>query len=73
MLVKYGKNLSVKKTLSKSDMYIFIEKGIRGGYSAIHKQHPKANNKYLNPKDFNEEGRIKYLIYLDMNSLYATL
>ena len=30
--------------LSDPDMYIFIEPGIQGGYSAVHKQRSKANN-----------------------------
>ena len=52
------------------DMYIFQEKGIRGGYSNIHKRYSKANHKYL--ADFDEDMESKFLIYWDFNSMYAT-
>jgi hypothetical protein len=32
--------------ISDPDMYLFIEKGIRGGISTITKRHARANNKY---------------------------
>ena len=56
--------------LTGEDMYIFFEKGIRGGYSNIHKCYSKANHKYLD--DFDPEQISKYLIYWDFNSMYAT-
>ena len=56
--------------LVEEDMYIFIKRGIRGGYSNVHKRYSKANYKYLD--DFNAEMISKFLIYWDFNSMYAT-
>ena len=56
--------------LVAEDMYIFLEKGIRGGYSNIHKRYSKANHKYL--EDIDKEMISKFLIYWDFNSMYAT-
>ena len=53
----------------QSDMYLFVEKGIRGGMSFIAHRHSKANNKYL--KDFDSTQPSKYILYLDANNLYG--
>ena len=50
-------------------MYLFVEKGIRGGMSFIAHRHSKANNKYL--KDFDSTQPSKYILYLDANNLYG--
>ena len=39
------------KKISDIDMYLFIEKGLRGGISYIAKRFAKANNEYLNDYD----------------------
>ena len=52
-----------------SDMYIFFEKGTRGGVSYISNRYSKANNKYL--KFYNPKQEWKYIIYLDTNNLYG--
>ena len=49
------------------DMYIFFEKGTRGGISYVSDICSKANNKYLKSYDPKEES--KHIIYLDANNL----
>ena len=51
------------------DMYIFFEKGTRGGIYYISNRYIKANNKYLKPYDPTQES--KYIISLDGNNLYS--
>ena len=51
------------------DMYIFFEKGTRGGVSYISKRYSKASNRYLKSYDTKQES--KHIIYLDANNLYG--
>ena len=51
------------------DMYIFIEKGLRGGISYIAKRYSKSNNNYM--KNYNPKKSSKVITYLDMNNLYG--
>ena len=51
------------------DVYIFFEKGTRGGISYISNKYSKANNKYLKSYDPKQES--KHIIYLDANNLYG--
>ena len=63
--------------ISDPDMYIFFEKGMRGGFSYISRggfsyvsnRYSKANNKYLKSYDPKQES--KHIIYLDVNNLYG--
>ena len=50
-------------------MYLFIEKGLRGGISYIAKRYAKANNKYMN--DYDPKKPSTFITYLDMNNLYG--
>ena len=51
------------------DMYLMVEKDIRGGVSYIANRYSKPNNKYL--EDYDENKESSYLIYLDANNLYG--
>ena len=57
------------KKMSDIDLYLFIEKGLRGGISYIAKRYAKANNEYM--KDYNPKKPSKFMTYLDMNNLYG--
>ena len=55
--------------LTDYDMLLMVEEGIRGGIChAIHR-YAKANNKYMNNYDKNEESL--YIQYLEANNLYG--
>lgn len=51
------------------DMYLFVEKGIRGGIAMISKRHSQANNRYMASYDPSKAS--KYIMYLDANNLYG--
>ena len=51
------------------DMHLFVEKGMRGGFSYTGKRYSKANNKYMDYYDSGKES--KYITYLDANNLYG--
>ena len=50
------------------DMYLFIEKGLRGEISYIAKRYSIANNKYM--KNYDSKKPSKFITYLDMNNFY---
>ena len=52
-----------------TDMFQFIEKGMRGRVSYIANQYGKASNKYM--KEYDEKTPSKYIMYLDANNLYG--
>ena len=59
--------VKLEKT-SDIDMYLFIEKEMRGGISYIAKRYSKADNKYM--KNYDSTKRPKFMTYLNMNNLY---
>ena len=50
-------------------MYLFVEKGMRGGIYYIAKRHSKANNKYM--QSYDDKKPSKFVTYLDANYLYG--
>ena len=55
--------------INNIDIYLFIEKGMRGSISYIAKRHSKTNNKYMEDYDYNKES--VFIMYLDANNLYG--
>jgi hypothetical protein len=55
--------------LTNYDMFLMIEKGMRGGTSMVSKRFSKANNP--NVPDFDETKEKSHIIYLDANNLYG--
>ena len=55
--------------ISDPNMYIFFEKGMRGGVSYISNRYSKSNNRYLKSYDPKQES--KHIMWLDPNNLYG--
>jgi len=67
-LRNYGKRIELFDD-TQSDMYLFIEKAIRGGISFISHRHSKANNKYM--PNYDKTRPSIFILYLDANNLYG--
>ena len=64
------KKTNVKlELLTDYDMLLMVEEGIRGGICHSIHRHVKANNKYMENYDKNEES--SYIQYLDADNLYG--
>ena len=55
--------------ITEPDMYLFIEKGLRGGISMVSHRHAQANN--LQMENYDPSQPTSYLQYLDSNNLYG--
>lgn len=55
--------------LTDIDQLLFIEKGLRGGFTCVSKRHVQANNPYM--KDYDPSKPNSYILYADYNNLYA--
>ena len=69
-MASMSKKTSVKlELLTDYDMLLMVEEGVRGGIChAIHR-YAKANNKYMENYDKDEE--YSYIQYVDANNLYG--
>ena len=56
------------KRISNNDIYLFTEKGTRGGISYIAKRNRKAINKYMQSHDDSKPR--KRITYFNANNLY---
>ena len=50
-------------------MFLFFEKGMKGGISYVYKRYNKSNNKSLKSYDPKQES--KHIICLDAHNLYG--
>ena len=56
--------------VTDNDMFLMVEKGIRGGICHAIYRYAKANNKYM--KNYNKYKEASFLQYLDANNLYGS-
>jgi hypothetical protein len=55
--------------LKDCDMYLFFERGIRGGQSVVFNKYAAVNNKFM--EDYDKDMDNTFISYLDANNLYG--
>lgn len=55
--------------ITDMDIYLMVERGIRGGMTQVTNKHVTANNKYM--ENFDPTKPSTYIQYLDANNLYG--
>ena len=58
-----------REQITEANMYLFIEKGLRGGIPMVSHRHAIANNRYM--ENYNNEEPTSFIQYLDANNLYG--
>ena len=66
LLKKTGVELELFTDL---EMYLFVERGMRGGFSMVSNRYAKASNPLL--QDYDPSRPNEYIMYLDANNLYG--
>ena len=63
------KSRSKLEFLTNVDMFLMVEKGIRGGICHTVHRYAKAKNKYM--KNYDKDKEPSFLKYLDASNLYG--
>jgi hypothetical protein len=57
--------------ITDPEIFLFFESAMRGGISVISNRYARANNPYLQRKDYDSSQPHLYIYYLDANNLYG--
>jgi hypothetical protein len=57
--------------ITDPEIFLFFDSAMRGGLSVVSNRYARANNPYLEPKDYDSSQPHSYIYYLDANNLYG--